>query len=453
VARSGHPGSAALALNSEQPVLNTSIAPDAALQSATDERATYAKVTWRLLPFLLAAYVVAYLDRVNVGFAKLQMMTDLHFSDAVYGFGAGIFFIGYFLFEVPSNIILHRVGARVWIARIMLTWAVVSASTAFVTTPFMFYALRFLLGVAEAGFFPGIVLYLTYWYPAQRRGAVMALLLTAVPLTGVIGSPLSGSILQSMNGWHGLAGWQWLYLVEAAPSVVAGIVTLLLLDRGIDSAKWLTADEKALLLRNVEAEAQGKHNHTLAEVFRSALLWRMSAIYFSLVMGLYGISFWLPTIIRATGVSQPLDIGLLTAIPYLAGVLCMIPLSRRSDRLLERRWHVAIPAIVGGFGLLMSTTVTHDTTLSLVAMTVATAGIMSTLPLFWSLPTAVLSGTAAAAGLAMINSVGNLAGFASPYLVGVIADTTHDTRLGMALLAGSMFIGAGLTLSLPKAVR
>ena len=234
----------------------------------------------------------------------------------------------------------------------MLAWAVVSASTAFVTTPFMFYALRFLLGVAEAGFFPGIVLYLTHWYPAQRRGAVMALLLPAVPLTGVIGSPLSGSILQSMDGWHGLAGWQWLYLVEAAPSVVAGIVTPLLLDRGIDSAKWLTADEKALLLRNVETEAQGKHNHTPREVFHSALLWRMSAIYFSLVMGLYGISFWMPTIIRATGVSQPLDIGLLTTIPYLAGVLCMIPLSRRSDRLLERRWHVAIP----GFGLLMSTT-------------------------------------------------------------------------------------------------
>jgi len=433
--------------------LHSPAAPPAPTQAVAAERATYARVTWRLLPFLLGSYVVAYLDRVNVGFAKLQMLADLHFSEAVYGLGAGIFFVGYFLFEVPSNVILHRVGARVWIARIMLTWGVVSAATAFVTTPAAFYAMRFLLGVAEAGFFPGVVLYLTYWYPSHRRGAVMALLMSAVPLTGIVGSPLSGWILQSMGGWHGLAGWQWLYLVEAAPSLVASAATLCLLDRSIDSATWLDAGEKALLKRNVEAEARDKRSHSLGEVFASPLLWRMSAVYFCLVMGLYGISFWLPTIIRATGVSRPLDIGLLTAVPYLAGALCMIPLGRRSDRLRERRWHVAVPAVAGGVGLLLGTAVTGNTLLSMAAMTLAAAGIISTLPLFWSLPTAVLGGAGAAAGLAMINSIGNLAGFTSPFLVGLIAGTTHDTRLGMALLAGSMFIGAGLTLSLPKAAR
>ncbi len=417
--------------------------------SAAEEQATYAKVTWRLLPFLLVSYVVAYLDRVNVGFAKLQMMADLHFSDAVYGLGAGIFFIGYFLFEVPSNIILHRVGARVWIARIMLSWGVVSAATAFVTTPATFYALRLLLGVAEAGFFPGMLLYLTYWYPAQRRGAVTALLMTAVPLTGILGGPLSGWILQTASGWHGLAGWQWLFVIEAAPSLAIGAAALRLLDAGIDSAHWLSAAEKRLLHRNIAAETRTKRSYLLKDLFRMPMLWLMSAIYFSLVMGLYGISFWLPTIVKATGVSRPLDIGLLSAIPYLAAALCMVPAGRRSDRLLERRWHVAIPAVAGGVGLLLSTWVADDTLLAMAAMTLATAGIVTTLPLFWSLPTALLSGTAAAAGLAMINSIGNLAGFVSPYLVGIVTGPTHDTRLGMALLAGSMFIGALLTLAVP----
>ena len=411
------------------------------------EKATYAKVTWRLLPFLLLCYVAAYLDRVNVGFAKLQMSADLHFSDAVYGLGAGIFFIGYFLFEVPSNLIMHKVGARLWIARIMLTWGCVSAATAFVTTPEMFYVVRFALGVAEAGFFPGVLLYLTYWFPAQRRGGMTALFMTAIPLTGVLGGPLSGWILQAFGGTDGLAGWQWLFVVQAAPSILAAVATLVFLDTGIASARWLSPAEKALLKHNIEAEQSSKPTHTLREVFVSPSVWLMSAIYFSFVMGLYGIGFWLPTIIRATGVTHPLDIGWLTAIPYGVAGLVMLAVSASSDRRLERRWHVAIPAALGGLGLLLSTLFADNTTLAMAAMTLATAGIVSALPLFWSLPTALLGGAAAAAGLAMINSIGNLAGFVSPYLVGVVSAATQDTRIGMAILAVSMFIGAALTLS------
>ncbi len=414
---------------------------------AAFEKATYAKVTRRLLPFLLLCYVVAYLDRVNVGFAKLQMSVDLGFSDAVYGLGAGIFFIGYFLFEVPSNLIMHKVGARLWIARIMLTWGCVSAATAFVTTPAMFYAARFALGVAEAGFFPGVLLYLTYWFPAQRRGGMTALFMTAIPLTGVLGGPLSGWILQACSGLHGLAGWQWLFMVQAAPSILAAVATLVFLDGGIASARWLSPAEKELLSRHIEAEQRTKPAHSLRDVFVSPSVWLMSAIYFCFVMGLYGVGFWLPTIIRATGVTHPLEIGWLTAIPYGVAGLVMLAVSASSDRRLERRWHVAIPAALGGLGLLLSTLFADNTTLAMAAMTLATAGIVTALPLFWSLPTALLGGAAAAAGLAMINSIGNLAGFVSPYLVGVVSGATHDTRIGMAILAASMFIGATLTLA------
>ncbi len=427
--------------------LNPTPTASAGADLAAFERATYAKVTWRLLPFLLLCYVVAYLDRVNVGFAKLQMSADLGFSDAVYGLGAGIFFIGYFLFEVPSNLVMHKVGARLWIARIMLTWGCVSAATAFVTTPAMFYAARFALGAAEAGFFPGVLLYLTYWFPAQRRGGMTALFMTAVPLTGVLGGPLSGWILQACSGFEGLAGWQWLFLVQAAPSILAAVATLVFLDEGIAGARWLSPAEKALLRRHIDAEQSAKPAHSLRDVFVSPSVWRMSAIYFSFVMGLYGVGFWLPTLIRATGVTQPLEIGWLTAIPYGVAGLVMLAVSASSDRRLERRWHVAIPAALGGLGLLLSTLFAHNTTLAMAAITLATAGIVTALPLFWSLPTALLGGAAAATGLAMINSIGNLAGFVSPYLVGVISGATHDTRIGMAILAVSMFIGAALTLS------
>ena len=417
--------------------------------SAAFEEATYRKVAWRLIPFLFICYIVAYLDRVNVGFAKLQMLTDLKFSETVYGLGAGIFFIGYFLFEVPSNVILHRVGARVWIARIMITWGVVSACMMFVSTPTSFYIVRFLLGLAEAGFFPGIILYLTYWYPAHRRARMTAFFMTAVAVSGVIGGPLSGWILRDFGGLNGWAGWQWMFLIEAIPSIVIGIIVLFYLDDRINHAKWLSADEKALLERNIVADNAHKTDEPIGKILRTGRVWLMGLIYFTFVMGLYGISFWLPTIVKQTGVSDALTIGLLTAIPWAFAVVSMVLVARSADRRGERRWHIAIPAVLGAIGLVLSVTWRNDTTLAMAALTLATMGILTTLPLFWSLPTSFLAGTGAAAGIALINSLGNLAGFASPYAVGWLKDLTSSTNSGMYLLALSLVVGALLTLSVP----
>ncbi|MBB2918966.1 MFS transporter [Cupriavidus alkaliphilus] len=428
----------------------TTTAVNPGVSDAAFEDATYRKVSWRLVPFLLLCYVVAYLDRVNVGFAKLQMLNDLQFSETVYGLGAGIFFIGYFLFEVPSNVILHKVGARVWIARIMITWGAISAAMMFVTTPTMFYVLRFLLGIAEAGFFPGIILYLTYWYPANRRGRTTTFFMTAIALSGVIGGPLSGWIMQSFDGHNGWSGWQWMFLLEGIPSILVGLWVLAYLDDRIAHAKWLSAEEKALLERNIASENAHKEDPPIRTVLSSPRVWLMSAIYFCFVMGLYGVSFWLPTIIKQTGVKGALDIGLLTAIPYGCAVIGMVLVAYSADRSGERRWHIAVPALAGAVGLLLSVQWHGDTTLAMVALTLATIGILTTLPLFWSLPTAFLAGTGAAAGIALINSLGNLAGFLSPYAVGWLKDLTRSTDSGMYLLAGCLVVGAALTLSVPK---
>lgn len=413
------------------------------------EEATYRKVSKRLLPLLMLCYLVAYLDRVNVGFAKLQMTSDLQLSDAVYGLGAGIFFVGYFIFEVPSNLILHRVGARVWIARIMITWGIVSALTMFVTTPAMFYAMRFLLGVAEAGFFPGIILYLTYWYPSYRRGRMTTWFMTAIALSGVVGGPISGFILDRFHNVNGWQGWQWLFLLEGLPSIIVGFIVLIALDDRIAKARWLTDEEKHLLQRNIEAEDARKENLPLGAVLASPRVWIMSLIYFSFVLGLYGVSFWLPTIIKATGVSDALVIGLLSAIPFAVAVVTMLIVATSADRRRERRWHVALPALGGALGLVLSVAWAHDTALALAALTLATAGIITSLPLFWSLPTAFLAGAGAAAGIAMVNSIGNLAGFLGPYAVGWLKQATGANDSGMYLLAGFLVLGALITLSVP----
>ena len=420
--------------------------------SAAFETATYAKVTRHIMPILFLCYMASYLDRVNVGFAKLQMLTDLNFSDTVYGLGAGIFFIGYFLFEIPSNIILHKVGARIWIARIMLTWGLISAAMVFVNSPFLFYLLRFLLGAAEAGFFPGVILYLTYWYPAHRRGKITAIFMTAVALSGVVGGPLSGWIMQGMDGVANLSGWQWMFLIEAIPSIGLGVLVFGHLQDRIIDTPWLNDEEKALLATHIHLEELDKPELRLAQALTHPRLWQMALIYFSFIMGLYGISFWLPTIIKSTGVTDTLQIGLLSAIPYAIGGIGMILIGRSADRHRERRWHVIIPAMLGCAGLLLSTRYGHNTLLSMVSLTVATLGILTTLPLFWSLPTAFLTGTAAAAGIALINSFGNLAGFASPYLVGWLKDSTHSTDAGMVMMAVSMLVGAFLTWMVPRAM-
>lgn len=418
--------------------------------TGVDEASVYKKITWRLLPFLMLCYVVGYLDRVNVGFAKLQMLNDLKFSETVFGFGAGVFFLGYFLFEVPSNIILHRVGARVWIARIMITWAMISGAFMFVGTPEMFYLMRFMLGIAEAGFFPGVILYLTYWYPAERRARIVATFMTAIPLSGVIGGPLSGWIMESFTGVNGWTGWQWMFVLEAVPAIILGIAVLLYLDNGIRSAKWLTEGEKRLLEANIAHDAKGKVEHpSLRAVFADRRVWLMSLIYFCCVMGQYGLTFWMPSLIKAAGIKGVFNIGLFTAIPYSAAVVAMLLFGRSADKHRERRWHLVIPMLLGATGLVGSALAGTNTELAIAFLTLAAAGVITSAPLFWSLPTAFLGGTAAAAGIAAINSVGNLAGFASPYLIGWFKDLTQSTNIGMYVLAAVLVAGSLAVLSVP----
>jgi sugar phosphate permease len=425
---------------------------DTGMDEATEE-STYAKVTWRLLPILFFCYVIAYLDRVNVGFAKLQMLSDLHFSEATYGLGAGIFFVGYCCAEVPSNVLLARFGARKWMARIMITWGVISACMMFVNTPASFYAMRCLLGVAEAGMFPGVIFYLTYWYPARRRGRMIALFMAAQPVTGVIGGPLSGWIMQSLQGVKHLAGWQWLFLLEALPAIVMGAVLFYTIDDQIRDARWLSEDEKQILERSIAADSERKHQlPSFSSVLCNGRVWLLGAITFTSVMGLYGIGFWLPSILKGTGVERPLQIGLLTMIPYGAAIVAMFFASRSSDRSGERRWHLALSTAVGGVGLILSTLGSGHTALSLAGLTIATAGIMTSQPLFWNLPTAFLGGSAAAAAIALINVVGNFGGFFGPYAVGWISSVTHNTTVGMYVLAFFLFLSSALALCVPAAL-
>jgi D-galactonate transporter len=412
-----------------------------------DREALYRRITRRIAPTIFIAYVLAYLDRVNVGFAKLRMLDELGFSETVYGLGAGIFFVGYFLFEVPSNLILHRVGARIWIARIMVTWGLLSSATMFATTPASFYLLRFLLGAAEAGFFPGVILYLTYWYPAERRGRITATFMSAIAFSSVIGSLLSGWILGAFEGVAGLSGWKWLFLLEGVPSVLFGIWIFFRMENGPRTAAWLSDEEKAAVAEDLAAENAGKAHAKLADAFRNGRVWLTCLIYFSFVMGLYGVSFWLPTLVSDLGVTAPLEVGLLTALPYGVAAVGMILTGRSADARRERRWHVAGPALIGAAGLAASVPAGGNAVLALIALSIATYGILTTLPLFWSLPTAFLGGAAAAAGIALVNSFGNLAGFVSPYAVGWLKDTTQSTGAGMYLLAAFLALGAALVLA------
>ncbi len=406
----------------------------------------YRRVTLRLIPFLFLCYVVAYLDRVNVGFAKLQMLKDLSMSDTAYGIGAGIFFIGYFLFEVPSNLILHRVGARVWIARIMVTWGAISILMMFVSGPLTFYLLRFLLGIAEAGFFPGIVLYLTHWYPSSRRAQIISLFLTGVAISGVIGGPLSGWILGSMTGVGGLAGWKWLFLLEGIPSLVMGVATYLYLPDSIEGAAWLPHDEKSRLVQNLRDEAGGVEHANVFATLRDPRVILYAGISFSFVMGLYGISFWLPQLIRTMGVQDATRIGMLSGIPSAVAAIVMVLLGWSSDRFHERRWHLVGGALMGATGLVVAGLFGTHLVIGLAAMSAAMAGALSNIALFWTLPTAALRGTSAAAGIAAINSIGNLAGFLSPYMIGVVKDATGEATFGLYVIAVFMLIGAGLVL-------
>jgi MFS family permease len=424
--------------------------------SPAAERLLYRKVSRRLVPLLFLSYIAAYLDRVNVGFAKLGMAGDLGFSDSVYGLGAGIFFIGYFVFEVPSNLILERVGARLWIARIMIGWGVVSAATMLVRTPFSFYSMRFLLGLAEAGFFPGVILYLTYWFPRTYRVRMVALFMTAVAVAGIVGGPVSGWILGHLAGVGRLHAWQWLFLLEGLPSVAIGIAVLAFLTDGPRSASWLLPVERAFLLRRVaEEEAlkqaefrRGEGGAGAMQAFREGRVWGLSLVYFGFAMGVYGVSFWLPQIIKETVTADPFAIGLVSAIPWLVGGIVMVLNGRHSDRTGERRWHVTLAALVGGLALGASGIPGIGGWAGIAALTIATAGILSGMSCFWALPTALLRGTAAAVGIAWINSIGNLGGYASPALVGKLRDRTGSMTVAMGLLAACLIGSAALTVVL-----
>lgn len=422
------------------------------------EDKTYGKVVRRLLPLLLLCYVVAYLDRVNVGFAKLQMLDDLNLSDTVYAIGASVFFWGYFIFEIPSNVLLHRFGARFWIARIMFTWGLVSMALAFVEplarlahveTATMFYALRFLLGLCEAGFFPGVILYLNYWFPAHRQSRVMSGFLIAMPISLMFGGVISGWLLGRMHGILGYQGWQWMLLLEGVPSLITAFIVFFGMKNGIDQATWLSAEEKALLKSNLVQDNRSK-TERVGPALRDGRVWLLVAILLTFNTGFYGLAFWLPSIIKAAGVSDPLHIGLLTAIPYGVAIVATLTNAWHSKKTGERRLHAAIPAAVGGLGLIASAASAHSIPLSILFLTLATSGILALMPVYWTYPGQLLSGTAAAAGIALINAIGNLSGFTGSMITAVAKNLTGDINNGTYALGVCLLVSCGLILLVPR---
>jgi MFS transporter, ACS family, tartrate transporter len=409
------------------------------------QRRTILKISWRLLPLVVLSYLMAYIDRTNVAFAALTMNPDLGITAYMYGLGAGIFFLGYALFEVPSNLILDKVGARRWIARIMLTWGIISGLMAFAQGPTSFLVLRFLLGVAEAGFFPGIILYFTYWFPRQYRGRVISTLYLAVPISNAVASVVSGAILE-MDGILGFKGWQWVFMLEALPAVLLSFVVWRHLTDRPSAAGWLNDDEKRWLESTLAEER--RHVDGGAELsLRQALTDRrvvvLSMIYLTSVTASYGIVFFLPQLVKDLGNSN-LMTGLLTAIPYTIGVIGLVLWGHSSDRRNERRWHLIVAMSVAGIGL-VGAALLRDSYWALAAMSVAVVGIYGSRPSFWPMPSLFLTGAAAAAGIALINSIGNLGGYVGPFIVGWIRDSTKSFEMGLYFLAGCAFLSALIT--------
>lgn len=435
---------------SEHALQGAALSDDAVTHSSATVNAVYRRITLRLIPFLFICYVAAYLDRINIGFAQMQMRHDLGFSDAVYGLGAGIFFAGYFLFEVPSNLILEKIGARKTLIRIMMLWGLTSASMMFVKSPGAFYVMRFMLGVFEAGFFPGMIFYLTYWYPAERRGRVMALFLTAVAMAGVLGGPVSGWALNNLDGLHGLQGWQWLFLVEGLPSCLLGIVAFFYLDDNPRDARWLSDAEKTIVLHELAKDDDASSmfaGHTFGGALKNARVYSLAFVWFTFICGVYAISFWLPALIRGAGVSDAYSIGMLSAIPYGVAAITMVLVSRHSDRTRERRWHTAACAIIGAIALSAIAGTGSDLTRALACISVATAAIFTLQPLLWAIVTDFLAGTRAAAGtIAFINSLGLLGGFVSPSMLGFIKSTTGSLNNGLFAVSALLIVGALITL-------
>lgn len=398
--------------------------------------ALYRKVNWRIIPLFIVCFLFAYLDRVNISFAKLQMQSDLGFSETVYGLGASLFFVGYFLFEVPSNILLHKIGARVWIARIMVTWGITSACMMFVHNEFWFYTLRFLIGVMEAGFVPGVLYYFTQWYPGNRRARVNAYFKSSICLCGIVGGPLAGFILGHFDGVYGLAGWKWLFLLEGLPSVVLGLVVLWLLSDKIEDAPWLSADEKQVLLARMASEPTPESSSTFADVWKQPTTYVMSAIYLCLVMALTGLLFWMPQLIKSAGVADTFDIGLLTMIPYLIAAAGNLLIGNSSDKRAERRWHMAGCALLTAAGYLLCALFPGQLLPLMVGMSMIMTGIIAWMPIFWTIPPRFLTGLAAAAGIALINSLGQLGGVIAPFMVGRIKDLSGSATPALFVLSG-----------------
>ncbi|HYT04435.1 MAG TPA: MFS transporter [Gemmatimonadales bacterium] len=424
-------------------------------QAETVLTAVTAKITRRLIPYLFLCYIVNYLDRFNISFAALEMKADLGLGDAVYGLGAGMFFVGYVTFEIPSNLILQRLGARWWLARIMVTWGALSCCMMFVRTPVSFYVLRFLLGLAEAGFLPGMIFYLTHWIPARDRAGVFALFLTSTALAGVVGGPVSAALL-TLRGLGGLAGWQWLFLVEGLPAVLLGVTTLFYLPDHPAEARWLSEPEQAWLEDTLRAERRAleqTHRLTLWQALTHGRVWRLCLLYFSTIIGFYGVAFWLPQIVQSFSGLSNAETSLISALPYLAASVGMVLIARHADRTGEKRRHVAFPAFAAAAGLVLGALVQRYPVAAFLALCLSATGIWSTLGPFWSLPTTFLTGTAAAGGIALINSVGNIGGFVGPTVVGLLRERTHRFESGLLVLAAALLVAGALALSLREDSR
>lgn len=413
--------------------------------------ALYRKITWKLIPFLCLCYLAAYLDRINIGFAKLQMLDQLKFSETAFGLGAGLFFVGYILFEVPSNLILEKVGARIWIARIMITWGVLSACTMLVTTPTQFYVLRFLLGAAEAGFLPGVLYYLTTWFPTYRRGRIIALFMIGLPLSSVVGGPLSGWIMSHFDQSGGLRGWQWLFILEALPSIALGILTFWVLPNNHNQARWMSADEKALLEQELRQDEAGASDskHSFRDGFLNLKVWMLGGIDFSILLSAYAMGFWMPTLIRNAGVVDIFHIGVLTALPSVAALLGMLLIGASSDRHRERRWHIIVPFLVGSAAMAISTFFTDNVVATVTLFAIASAAIIGAVPVFFSLPATFLKGRAAATGFALACSLANIAGLVSNSLMGMAIDITGSSAGAMWFFAGCLILSSFLVIALP----
>jgi MFS family permease len=414
----------------------------------------YKKVIWKLIPFLCFCYIAAYLDRINVGIAKLHMLNDVNLSEAAFGLGAGLFFVGYIIFEVPSNLVLEKVGAKIWIARIMITWGILSGLTMFVTTPMQFYALRFLLGAAEAGFLPGVLYYLTTWFPSYYRAKIIALFMIGLPLAVIIGSPLSGWIMTTFDQAYGWAGWQWLFFLEALPSVILGILTFKMLPNHFSKAKWLNDTEKSIIEKNLNKDLEGndsaKQKHSFRDGFFNTNILKLGAINFSMLLCTYSMGFWLPTFIKTTGVANLLNIGLLVAIPSIVGLIAMLVIGRSSDKYRERRWHMVVPFIFGAVALFLTTMFSTNIVMTLILFSIAAIATTGTIPVFFSLPATFLSGTAAATGFALACSIANIAGLVSNTLVGYAIQITGKPEGALIVFSACLLLSCFIVLSLPK---